>query len=127
FGWRGRFRVGLGATGGGCLVAGKYLHRRAIGRVPFPVKLSRHWLWLILLVPVALGLARLRFDVEVLNLLPADVPAVKGLLLYQQNFSNARELIITVRAGEPEVAENAARTIAGKLREATRLTSNVYW
>ena len=60
--------------------------------------LPRHWPWLLALIPIAFGLARLRFDVEVLNLLPADVPAVRGLKIYQQNFANARELIITVRA-----------------------------
>ncbi len=42
------------------------------------------------------GLARLRFDVEVLNLLQADLPVVQGLKLYQQHFASARELVITV-------------------------------
>jgi hypothetical protein len=35
------------------------------------------WVWLLLLVPVVIGLARLRFDVEVLDLLPGDLPAVQ--------------------------------------------------
>ena len=37
------------------------------------MKVPRHWPWLLALIPVAIGLARLRFDVEVLNLLPAEV------------------------------------------------------
>ena len=56
-------------------------------------RFSRQWLWLLLLPPVALGVWRLRFDVEVLNLLPSESPVVQGLKLYQQNFANARELI----------------------------------
>jgi len=60
------------------------------------------WLWLFLLVPIAFGLARLRFDVEIFDLLPTDLPAVEGLKLYQQYFANARELIISVQAPEAE-------------------------
>ena len=88
---------------------------------------SRHWLWLLLLIPIGLGLMRLRLDVEVMNLLPDEFPVVRGLKLYQTNFANARELIITVKADEPEQAENAARTIALALRAATNLTAEVTW
>lgn len=88
---------------------------------------SRHWLWLILVVPVALGLLRLRFDVEVLNLLPNDLPVVRGLKLYQQNFSNARELIVTLRTADAEKAEAAARSLAQALRGETNLVSSVVW
>jgi len=85
------------------------------------------WLWLFLLVPIAFGLARLRFDVEVFNLLPGDLPVVQGLKLYQEHFANARELIITVRASELEQAENTARTIAERLRERTNLVVSATW
>ena len=90
------------------------------------MKWSRSWLWL-LLIPVLLGLARLRLDVDVLNLLPTGVPAVEGVKLYQKNFANARELIITVQAPEAEAAENAARSLAETLRTATNLTAAVTW
>ncbi|MBM3346010.1 MAG: hypothetical protein FJY55_05865 [Betaproteobacteria bacterium] len=90
------------------------------------MKWSRHWLWLLLL-PVLLGLARLRLDVDVLNLLPAGVPAVEGVKLYQQHFANARELILTVRAPEAETAEQAARSLAETLRAATNLTAAATW
>ncbi len=88
---------------------------------------SRHWLWLLLLIPIGLGLMRLRLDVEVMNLLPDEFPVVRGLKLYQTNFANARELIITVKADEPEQAENAARALALALRAATNLTAEVTW
>ena len=63
------------------------------------------WRWLLLLIPIVVGLARLHFDVEALDLLPANVPAVQGLKIYQQHFANARELIVTVRTPDRDSAE----------------------
>lgn len=84
-------------------------------------------LWIVLPVLIAIGVARLRFDVEVLDLLPSEVPAVNGLKLYQQHFANANELIITVHAAEAEQAEDTARAIAEKLRGQTNLVTSVTW
>src|SRR5215510_9808582 len=81
------------------------------------------WLWLLLLIPIAIGVARLHFDVEVFDLLPEDLKVVEGLKLYQQHFANARELIITVRAAEADQAEQAAKTLAQTLRQATNLVN----
>src|SRR5215207_8186847 len=88
---------------------------------------SRHWLWLLLLIPIGFGFARLRLDVEVMNLLPDDFPVVRGIKLYQTNFANARELIITVNSDDAEDTENAARTLALALRSATNLITQVTW
>jgi len=85
------------------------------------------WWWLLLLVPVALGLARLRFDAEILDLLPAEVPAVQGLKIYQQHFTNARELLITVQAPDADAVKSAAQSIAGALRAQDGLVSQVIW
>ncbi len=91
------------------------------------MRFSRRWLWLLLLLPLIAGLARLRFDVEVLNLLPGDVPAVQGLKLYQQNFANAGELILTVRGPDAETTEAAARELALALAERKSLIKQVTW
>jgi predicted RND superfamily exporter protein len=91
------------------------------------MKWSRHWPWLLLLIPIGLGLLRLRFDVEVMNLLPDQFPVVRGLKLYQTNFANARELIITIKSDQAELAESAARAVALALRAATNLTVQVTW
>src|SRR5450755_3731759 len=85
------------------------------------------WWWLLLLIPIIAGLARLHFDVEMLDLLPAEVPAVQGLKIYQQHFTDARELIVTVSAPNRDAAEAAARTIAGNLQRATNLVTGVTW
>ena len=87
----------------------------------------RRWWWVLLIVAVGLGFWRLRFDVDILNLLPPDEPTVQGLKLYQQHFTNARELVITLRAQEAEQAERLAGALASRLREQTNLVASVSW
>ena len=89
---------------------------------------SRKWIvGLLLVIPVVLGLSRLRFDVEILNLLPGESSVVQGLKLYQQNFSNARELIVTIDSPDAAQSEEAARKLAELLRSDTRINSIVTW
>lgn len=87
----------------------------------------RHWLWVLLCVPLLLGLARLRFDTEVLHLLPAHLPEVRALKLWQQHFAGSRDLLITLRADDPEIASAAALAIALGLRAEPGLTGEVHW
>lgn len=92
------------------------------------MKALRRWWWLgLLAVPLVLGLARLRFDVDVLNLLPGDLPAVRGLKLHQEYFADEGELIITVKAPDPDSAEAAAEQLAVALRAATNRVERVMW
>ena len=76
---------------------------------------------------VALGLMRLRFDVDILDLLPPDEPTVQGLKLYQQHFTNARELIVALRAPDADTVEKLAGQLAARLRQETNLISEVTW
>jgi len=105
----------------------KHEPARAAQLAPPSLKHPGRWLWLLLLVPILIGLARLRFDVEVFDLLPPELPAVKGLKLYQEHFANARELILAIKAPNAETAETAARTVAERLRPQTNLVANVTW
>ena len=91
--------------------------------------IRKPWFWTILVVALFVvgGMIRLRFDVEVLNLLPDDVPVVQGLKLYKQHFTDSRELIVTVSGSEAATVENAARTLAITLREETTLVASVLW
>jgi len=89
--------------------------------------LLKRWWWILLLVAVVAGAGRLRFDLEILDLLPADEPAVQGLKIYQKHFTNARELIVTLRAPSAEKAEQLASGLAEKLRAQTNLVSGVTW
>ena len=88
--------------------------------------LKRSW-WFLLTLAIGLGLLRLRFDVDILNLLPPDEPTVQGLKLYEKHFTNARELVITLRAPDAERAERLARSVAARLRQETNLVAGVFW
>jgi predicted exporter len=85
------------------------------------------WWWLLLLIPIAIGVARLRFDAEILDLLPTNVRAVAGLKIYQQHFTNARELVITVQDDDADTVKATAQSIAEKLRAKTNLVADVTW
>ncbi|HKS38525.1 MAG TPA: hypothetical protein VJW76_15130, partial [Verrucomicrobiae bacterium] len=91
------------------------------------MKFARSWLWLLIVVPLVLGIARLRFDVEIMNLLPARLAVAQGLRVYQQHFSDARELIITVEAATADETESAARVLAQRLRSQADLVEEVTW
>jgi predicted exporter/lauroyl/myristoyl acyltransferase len=79
------------------------------------------------LAVLSVGLARLRFDVEVLNLLPARAKAVEGLKLFQEDFSNAGELILTVRAPDADAAASAAEKVANALRTRLGSAADIAW
>jgi predicted RND superfamily exporter protein/lauroyl/myristoyl acyltransferase len=76
---------------------------------------------------VIAGTFRLHFDVDVLNLLPGDLPVVQGLRLYQKNFTDSRELIITVKSPDATLTESVAQNLANKLRSQTNLIESVIW
>src|ERR1700677_4189208 len=85
------------------------------------------WWCLLFLIPVFIGATRLHFDTEVLDLLPGDNTAVQGLKIYQQNFSHARQLIITVKSSNPDDSAPAAKAIGQNLRAATNLIADANW
>jgi hypothetical protein len=65
--------------------------------------------------------------VDILDLLPPDEPTVQGLKLYQQHFTNARELVVTLRAPDSDTAEKLAGELAARLRQQTNLVEEVTW
>ncbi|MBN9689109.1 MAG: MMPL family transporter [Verrucomicrobia bacterium] len=86
----------------------------------------RSWWWLLLVVPLGLGLVRLRFDADILNLLP-ELPAVRGLKEHQRYFPNAGELWLTVRATNSAAASQAAEAVATTLNRRPDLVRRVRW
>jgi predicted RND superfamily exporter protein len=91
------------------------------------MKSARFWLWGLLAVPLALGIARLRFDIEILNLLPEKLSVAQGLKLYQEHFSDARELILTLEGPSADATDSAARALAQELVGQTQLVAQVTW
>jgi predicted exporter/outer membrane lipoprotein-sorting protein len=84
------------------------------------------WIPLLAVVCLVALLPRLRFDVDVFNLLPADSRMVEGLKLYQRTFGSSGELILSVRSSDAEASTRAARALAQDL-ERDDLTSRVVW
>ncbi len=89
--------------------------------------LLRHWPWLLIPILFVLGASRLRFDAEVLNLLPQDLPAVHGLLLQQRHFATSQELLVTVRTDEADLSERVAERVARLLSAETSVVRSVRW
>ena len=87
----------------------------------------KRWWWVLLLIAVGLGFCRLRFDVDVLDLLPSDEPTVAGLKLYEKHFTNARELIISLHGEDADQIQTLAGELAARLREQTNLVQEVTW
>ncbi|HXC97824.1 MAG TPA: MMPL family transporter, partial [Verrucomicrobiae bacterium] len=87
----------------------------------------KRWWWVWLVLAVGLGLWRLRFDVDVLDLLPSDEPTVQGLKLYEKHFTNARELVVSLRAPNPDQAEKLTTALADRLSQQTNLVEEVSW
>ena len=84
-------------------------------------------LWIVLAAMAVLGLCRLRFDADILNLLPPEEPTVKGLKFYQRHFSNSRELIITLRGTNAAQTGELAQSLAEALRRETNSVADAAW
>ncbi len=88
---------------------------------------TRRWIYLVLLLAVAVGGWRLHMDVQILNLLPSDLKVVEGLKLYQEHFSNNRELIVTLRATDMSAADTAVESLANTFQSHSNLVETVRW
>ena len=91
------------------------------------ISFLKRWWWILLLIAVALGFCRLRFDVDVLDLLPSEEPSVEGLKIYEKHFTNARELILTVRGQDAAQVQDLTGKLAVRLRQETNLVEEVTW
>jgi predicted exporter/lauroyl/myristoyl acyltransferase len=87
----------------------------------------RRWFLVVLLVAIVAGCFRLHFDVQILDLLPPGLKVVEGLKLYQENFSNNRELIVSLRMPGAPTAEAATESLAAAFRAQSNLVESVRW
>jgi predicted RND superfamily exporter protein len=91
------------------------------------MRASRVALILVVLLVAAVGLFRLHFNTQILDLLPPDLKVVEGLKLYQDHFSNHRELIVALRAADGPTAEAASESLAGAFRADSNAVDTVRW
>lgn len=79
------------------------------------------WVAAVLAAVALLGMARLSFEGDVFDLLPDDLPQVRGLRVFLEHFSNPGQMVVTVSGEDADVVDNAARRIASRLAEAGHL------
>lgn len=74
------------------------------------------------------GLTRLRFDTDILSMLPAGLPEVKGLKAFHEAFSRNDELILVIEGGEEDAGtlSEAAESL-GKALEQQQLVKQARW
>jgi uncharacterized protein len=74
----------------------------------------------------ALGVGRLRFDPDILGMLPPDAPEVRGLRAFHEGFAKSDELVVLIDGGAeneglmPEAAQSLAAALeaSGKVKRA---------
>jgi uncharacterized protein len=85
--------------------------------------MRKWWVYGLLLVSIvaaASGLLRLRFDTDILSMLPGELPEVKGLKAYQQAFSRQDEAVLLVQRQDSTArpVDEAAKSLCLALEKA---------
>jgi predicted RND superfamily exporter protein len=74
------------------------------------------------------GLMRLRFDTDILSMMPGDLPEVKGLKAFHEAFSRNDELVLVIEGGEEDAGTlPAAAESLGKALEEQKLVKRARW
>lgn len=78
------------------------------------------WLMLLLglgILAAALGLGKLRFDPDILSMLPPEMPEVRGLKAFHDGFARQDELLLLIEGGADDegLLGDAAESLAGAL------------
>lgn len=74
------------------------------------------------------GLLRLRFDTDILSMMPGDLPEVKGLKAFHEAFSRNDEVIVVIEGGEEDAGLlGEAAASLGKLLEERNLAKRARW
>ena len=74
------------------------------------------------------GLTRLRFDTDILSMLPGELPEVKGLKAFHEAFSRNDELILVIQGGEQDAGSlSGAAESLGKKLETDGVVKRARW
>ena len=82
--------------------------------------MRKWWLYLMLLAAIAVaatGLSRLRFDTDILSMLPGELPEVKGLKAQHRAFARQDEAILLLESAGDDPPAEAARSLAAALEK----------
>ena len=98
------------------------LSRRVLRRLAIPLLLVA-----AILVATS-GVLRLRFDTDILSMMPGDLPEVKGLKAFHEAFSRNDELMMVIEGGEADAGSlSAAAESLGKALEDQHLVKSARW
>ncbi len=91
----------------------------------------RFWVPALLVIAIlsaSAGLFRLRFDTDILSMLPDELPEVKGLKAFHEAFSRNDEMIVLIEGGEAdEGLLGAAAESLGKKLQADGVVKKARW
>lgn len=73
----------------------------------------------------AIGISRLSYNVEILDLLPKGMPGVDGTALFQEVYDRPDQLIITVKGDSDVAADDAAEALVAALGKQPELVRSV--
>ncbi len=82
--------------------------------------MRKWWLYGMLLAAIAVaatGLSRLRFDTDILSMLPGELPEVKGLKAQHQAFARQDEAILLLETDGEHSPADAAKSLAAALEK----------
>ncbi len=82
--------------------------------------MRKWWLYGMLLAAIAVaatGLSRLRFDTDILSMLPGGLPEVKGLKAQHRAFARQDEAILLLETGGEHSPADAAKSLAAALEK----------
>lgn len=74
----------------------------------------------------AVSLMRVKFSANLYEMLPADLPEVQGMDRLNRYFSRDGQLIVTVKAKDAYLADEALESLIGRLRQEEGLVSQVF-
>ena len=82
-----------------------------------PRRLAISIVLVVAILCASFGLTRLRFDTDILSMLPGDLPEVKGLKAFHEAFSRDDELILVIEGGEQDAGglSEAAESLGKRL------------
>lgn len=93
-----------------------------------PRRLALPFILVAAILCASFGLTRLRFDTDILSMLPAGLPEVKGLKAFHEAFSRNDELILVIQGGEQDAGSlSAAAESLGKSLEQQGLVKSARW
>lgn len=88
--------------------------------------MKRSWIAAVLLLPlIVAGWLRLRFETDILAILPANVPEVRAVGLVRDGFTGGTDLVVGLEAADEVRAEEAAVSLARRLQQQTDLVASV--